>query len=389
MRRRKLKNEGDKLSDAKAEAGVTDPDALSLSLGVLAVDIRKGRLRGAVRLMAKAVGDGRQVLADAMKPLAPWRGSPDDLGALKIPNAGVIALWTADLDAADEAVKTARTEKGRIEKEFATNRAKRDASAAGAGVISDGVSRAPKALRSRGGLGRASPQARRRDGRNAFEARLRADDVAVGLRFSHASEVAKVNATLEAIALNEKLLEQAEIVLGEAEKRRQTAHEDVAAAIAAVSDDLPSTMAPDDFAVWAEAVEEAVAARADFLNDESKLNQAVLDRDRARARLGKAMAKAGVVHAIDDDLEDILLVANKTIAEASAIKNLVGNVVEARKQLDKRKEKFTETQNAFDCWTTRWADVIASCWIGATHKDSVDDAGRRDPAEARRSQREA
>jgi hypothetical protein len=44
---------------------------------------------------------------------------------------------------------------------------------------------------------------------DAFEARLRADDVAVNLRFSHASEVAKVNATLEALCLNEKLLEQA------------------------------------------------------------------------------------------------------------------------------------------------------------------------------------
>src|SRR5208283_1811418 len=99
--------EGEKLSDAKAEAGVADPDALSL-LGVLAVDIRKGGFESAVRLAAKSVGDSRQVLIDAMKPLAPWRGGPDDLGALKIPDAGVIALWTADLNAADQAVKTAK-----------------------------------------------------------------------------------------------------------------------------------------------------------------------------------------------------------------------------------------------------------------------------------------
>jgi uncharacterized protein YhaN len=362
----KLKSEGDKLRDIKAEAGVTDPDALAL-LGVLALDIRKGNFEGAVRLAAKSVGESRQVLVDAMKPLAPWRGSSDDLGALKIPNAGVITLWTANLDTADQAVKTAKTEIVRIEKELASNRARREASAAVAGVISDG-----EAAQKRSDREAAWAEHRRKlDGEtaDAFEARLRADDVAVGLRFSHASEVAKINATLEAITLNEGLLEQAGILLGEAEKARETAREEVAAAMTAVSCDLPPTMAPDDFSIWVEAVKDAVIARSDLLKDESSLNQAFLDRDNARTRLVKAMTKAGVVHAVDDDIEEILLIADKSIAEASAIKNLVGKVTDASKQLDERKEKLDEAQKAFDSWTEKWATLVASCWIGATHKN--------------------
>ena len=362
----KFKSESEKLSDAKAEAGVADPDALSL-LGVLAGDIRKGGFESAVRLAAKSVGDSRQVLIDAMKPLAPWRGGPDDLGALKIPDAGVIAVWTADLDAADQAVKTAVAETVRIEKELTTNRAKRDASAAGTGVISDG-----EAAQKRSDREAAWAEHRRRlDGEtaDAFEARLRADDVAVGLRFSHASEVAKINATLEAITLNEKFLAQAGTGLGEAEKARQTTRKQVSAAITAVSSDLLPTMATSDFAIWARAIEDAITSRSDLLKHESGLNQAVLARDNTRARLVRAMTRAGVVHAVDDDIEEILLIADKSIAEASAIKNLVGKVTDARKQLDERKETLDEAQKAFDSWTEKWATLVASCWIGATHKN--------------------
>lgn len=363
----KFKSEGEKLSDAKAEAGVADPDALSL-LGVLAVDIRKGGFESAVRLAAKSVGDSRQFLIDAMKPLAPWRGGPDDLGALKIPDAGVIALWTADLNAADQAVKTAMAEIVRIEKELTTNQAKRDASAAGTGVISDG-----EAAQKRSDREVAWAEHRRKlDGEtaDAFEARLRADDVAVGLRFSHASEVAKINATLEAITLNEKFLEQAGTALGEAEKARQTTRKQVSAAITAVSSDLPPTMATGDFAIWARAIEDAVTARSDLLKHESGLNQAVLARDNARARLVKAMAKAGVIHAVDDDIEEILMIADGAIAKAATIKNLVGKVTDARKQIDERKEKLEEAQKAFDSWTEKWDAIIATCWIGETHKNA-------------------
>ena len=240
----KLKEDGEKLIEAKAKAGVTDPDALRL-LGVLVVDVRKGGYEGAARLAAKTVAEKRQALADTMKHLVPWRGGPDDLGALKIPEAGVVAGWTADLDAADEAVKTAKAEKYRLEAELATQRAKRDASAASSGVISDG-----EAAQKRSDREAAWAEHRRKlDGEtaDAFEARLRADDVAVSLRFSHASEVAKVNATLEAVCLNEKLLEQADTVFKEAEERRQAARNGVAAAIQVVSGDLPSTMTPGEF----------------------------------------------------------------------------------------------------------------------------------------------
>ena len=362
----KLKEHGDKLIEAKAKAGVTDPDALKL-LGVLVVDVRKGGYEGAARLAAKTVGEKRQALADAMKLLAPWRGGPDDLVALKIPEAGVVAGWTADLDAADEAVKTAKAERSRLEAELVTQRAKRDASAASAGVISDG-----EAAQKRSDREAAWAEHRRKldsDTADVFEARLRADDVAVNLRFIHASEVAKVNATLEAVCLNERLLEQADTVLKDAEERRQSTRNSVAAAIQVVSGDLPATMTPDDFGTWAEVIEDAVAVRADLLKDESELREANLDRDGARARLGKAMVKAGVAHAADDDLADMLLAADDAIAEATALKTLATTVEEARKQLGKREDKLAEEQRAFDGWTKSWADAVGSCWIGSTHRD--------------------
>ena len=193
--------------------------------------------------------------------------------------------------------------------------------------------------------------------------------MAVNLRFIHASEVAKVNATLEAVCLNERLLEQADTVLKDAEERRQSTRNGVAATIQVVSGDLPATMTPDDFGTWAEAIEDAVAVRADLLKDESELREANLDRDGARARLGKAMVKAGVAHAADDDLADMLLAADDAIAEATALKTLATTVEEARKQLGKREDKLAEEQRAFDGWTKSWADAVGSCWIGSTHRD--------------------
>lgn len=360
----RLDKETAKLSLAQSTNCAGDSASFKI-LAALVADIRKAALETVRHQAARASNARFAVLNDKMKPLAPWRGGPDDLPGLRVPDAAEIERWKLQLEAAEKAHSDHKDGVERLKDDLAELCAQRDASVATAGVVSDADATNKRADRE------AAWAEHRRilslDTANAFESKLRTDDLAVTARFSHVSEIAKVNRTLEDIAIKAKGLEHAETRLEVARLALDDARRAIAASIRAVSADFPQTTIVAEFASWASRFCEATKAREEANECARALRDAEDDIASASNKLAAAMAKAGAPHEADMGLDAMLLSAEAAIETAKSAHIQAEAVESAQRDYSKRQTGWEEAKDAADRWTKQWRGIVASCWIGDTH----------------------
>ncbi|WP_363352346.1 AAA family ATPase [Methylocystis echinoides] len=363
---KELEEESGKLSSLQTRAGAGDSASLKI-LASIAADIRRASLDNARVVAAKALKAWREILADKMKPLAPWRGGSDDLASIRLPDAAQIERWKTKIDAAENALNDQKSVVARLTNELSELCAQRDALAVTAGVISDG-----EATQRRADREWAWAEHRRElsaGTADAFEGKMRRDDLAVSARFSHVSEIVKVNRTLEDIEVKERGLRRAEELLEEANHGLEDARNEVAASIRAVSSDFLGTMTPAEFAGWALQFRDAAGARDEVMKAERALGEAEDDLTLAVEKLATTMEKAGVSQDRSAGLDAMLLLSEAAIDEAKSLQMRVEAVDSAKRALAKRVAERDEAQREIDRWKGQWIQAVGSCWIGETHKN--------------------
>jgi uncharacterized protein YhaN len=362
----KLGDETDKLNDAQSKAGVDDPEALAI-LGKVVAEIRKAAFESRRDQAVKASMRFREHLDDKLKPLVPWRGEADDLVALRVPEAAQIERWKTAIEDADKGVEGYADDMESLRTELSGLRAQRDGFAATAGIVSDNEAAQKRSEREAAWADHRrslSPETA-----DAFESRLRADDLATAARFNHVTEIAKVNATLQSLTLKEKELERTEQLWAEAGKKFDAVRTEFSAAIKVVSPVFPDGMTASEFSGWANLYDKAIEARDHFKDGESELREAESNLSAAIEKLGKVMGKAGIAHDPAEGLETMILLTQSALDEATAINAQREAVDSAKRNLGKRQSELKKAQEKIDDWLAKWKAACTSCWIAETHPE--------------------
>jgi uncharacterized protein YhaN len=354
------------LKEAQAKAGVGDPSALAMLASVTA-DIRKAALESRHDLVVKALKASRVDFDDKIKPLAPWRGGADDLIALRIPDAAQIERWKTALSATKKVHEGYSDDVERLKTELEGLRAQQEAVAATSGVLTDSEAAEKRAEREA-----AWAEHRRAldlETADAFESRLRANDLAVDARFGHATEIAKVNATLQSIIVKEKDLERTEQLSAESGRKLEAVRAEICAAIKAVSPFLPDALTVEEFAAWTSLVDKAREVHGKVRQGEQSLREIEIDFAAAVERLGKALTKAKITHDPAEGLEPMMFLALTAQDEATTLKTLGQAVEDAKRDFDKRQSDLLKAHGRVDEWKTGWKAAYGSCWIAETHSE--------------------
>ncbi|HEY1944816.1 MAG TPA: AAA family ATPase [Roseiarcus sp.] len=359
--RRRLAAAADALGAADASASGAD-EALLIRLKEAADALRNGDHAARQRLALRQVEDGRAALADALAALAPWRGEPEALVGLTVPEAHQLQSWRAQADAAQDRIAKRASEIDRLEGEIARLTAERSALAAIAGLVTDEDANAIRGERERAW----TEHRKRLDGASAdqFEALLRRDDAAAAGRFAHLANLTKLQENARALAV-------AEVECARAQGQRAGAAADADAlansmrdAIAAVSPLLPENWPPASLEAWLGRREKALGVGRELRRCEADLAAAEKDADRLRARLAAALAALQLP--CPDPVDDAALLAAAQLALDGEAKRRQRRETldDRRRDLEARKEASEAAERKRAQWAANWDEAVRSTWLG-------------------------
>ena len=353
----------DTLDKAQTKSGVADQDALKI-LGPVVADIRSRAYDAAATQANRTAQRLRAALAEAMKPLAPWRGGADALASLRLPEAEQVARWKHALETAEKSIKDLDDKIQDFTTGLSDLEAQKDAVAATVGVVSDA-----EAAQTR--LDRDEAWAKHRraltaETADAFHSQLQADDLVTTARLVHVSEVARVNSLLTQIAVKTSAIERHKELHARALNKLDEIRGEIAAAITAVSSDFVPTLSPSEFSTWATSYQNAVKAYDACGEGERVLAAAEEDRAAAVQRLGHAMAKCGIAHAPADGLETMMVLAEAARDASAHLQALAAAADDGARELRKRQVALEGAEKSLEEWSSRWKAVCAACWIGET-----------------------
>jgi uncharacterized protein YhaN len=346
---------------------VDSGDGLRL-LAAVVYEVREGGFDIKVSNARKKADRLKAEVARALAPLAPWSGSMEDLRSLRVTGKTVVTQWASDVAAAEKALKAAETALQTSSADLDRLRAERDSASAGLGVMSDS-----EAASRRGEREKAWAEHRRRldsDTADAFEEALRADDLVMSARISHANEVAKDNAVAAAIIIKKAEHKTAMEACDKAKGDQATLLKKVADAIKSVSEKLSGSIDIFAFENWIEHYEAAIDALDDHSESEDELGAAETDLTDAKSRLREALSRIGVAFDESDDLRTLLQLGQNALDAETTLRALDESLARAQDDLKRRDRDLSEAQQDINQWCADWKKACESCWIGQTHPDA-------------------
>ncbi len=314
--------------------------------------------RAAERARDKA--EGR--VAEALRTLAPWTGTAEQLAALALPAERDVAAWAAALAEAEAETARRDGEAADLSVERDALRAQVDALARLAGPLSDA-----EALALRTGRERAWAAHRARlDAASAddFEDAMRRDDAVAAARFGQAGDVARLKEASLTLAGLETRLGAAVARAGDA--RRRGAAAEVAASRATASFEPPFREAPTPagLAAWLARTGPVLRALADARDAADACRDAAEECGAWRDRLHGALAEAGVAPAPGADLDALAAAARTAVDGRATLDALARTLAQAEARVAERAAALGRAEAAAAGWRARWEAACAGCWLG-------------------------
>ncbi len=320
------------LKDIQNQTGVGALKAEVIkNLAATITDVSKGTFDTKTAQATRTLKRQRAALEEAMKPLAPWTGSADELPNLRVPDAAQIERWKTNLETALKAKNAVKDKIADLETERATLVAEKDA-AETSGAVSD--SEAEDTRRQRDNAWTIHRNSLQAESADTFHALMRADDQIGAGRLRHANDVARLNTTLAQIGVKTAAIKRQNQLLETVERNVADVRTEFAEAVKRVSDKFAAAMTPAEFALWANACRDAVSAQNDVTESLDDLNNALDERNDAHRQIAKALAACGGAAVADDDLETLIARGQQTLDAATALQNAETALKTAQKALD-------------------------------------------------------
>jgi uncharacterized protein YhaN len=368
--RSEVSEASDRLEEARARhldasggtAGARKREAQIAALAATVTALRAGDHTARRRVAERARGTYREMLAERISELRPWKGDADQLASLAVPEAADIERWKEALAHLQKQIERHETEIERLDAEKRRLRAERDAISRIAGVASDLDAARVRAEREEAW---ANHRSRLDDSTaTAFEAALRRDDIVVNTRLSNEKEFAKLHQASERLAVVEADLAHRNELLEAAQANRESVVDEIATALAAIVPPLPANFTVAKLEAWLTRREKALEMRAGLTQAESDLALAEADISAARTALSGALEALSVPCVPEADFDALLADAQSTLDRETELKALRTAVQDRERELKTRERALKKAVDAEAAWSAAWSKVCSASWLG-------------------------
>ncbi|HEV7309572.1 AAA family ATPase [Ensifer sp.] len=341
------------LAELQGEACVGDPSMLAERLPLWRRSNCLQRQQAASQSMARLEAD----LADKHILLRPFSGDADDLFALGVPVAGTLESWSLSTAAREER-RLRLVDRVADEQELlAVDEARLIGLSAAVGALDDISWRTLRQQRDdawqrhRSALSEATAA--------AFESLLGADDDATALRLVEAVRFADIQGL--SLSLTERrarlgsLRDQQKHLRDDAERQAQ----DLAMAVTACG--LPEDMSLPQLEAWLSVRSAALDLRAQLRVARLEFEQACAEEKEIVQALLAELAAVGVVDALPQRLDGLLIVAEQALSRAQAMaaaRSVVHDVAKrASTVLEGRSRALAVAEGELADWREQWHEL--------------------------------
>ena len=333
---------------------------LAAALSALRSDDHRARLR----LAEKALATHQETLASRVLALRPWRGSLEQLIDMSVPETFVIEGWKAKLDAVRKRIERHEQEIERLASDRQRLSAELAALMDTVGIITDSEAAAIRAERDEAWL--EHRQRLSADTAERFENTLRRDDLAMGARFGHVHELARLHDGRQTSAVLAADMQRAQDLLDLAKSDLQQIEAEVAEALQSISSSFPAGASPQQLATWLVSREAALDALASVRAAQREHQTARRSEDDHVERLTAALDAMSVAYDLDAGFARLTILAQSVLDRALATRQLRLDLNAQRRELEERERILERAVAQYRKWEADWADVCSRCWLGET-----------------------
>jgi uncharacterized protein YhaN len=303
-------------------------------------------------------------LAARLRALHPWHGDANQLAALPLPDASTVQSWKAALAEAQNRLDLCSNKAEQGAETLHRLTSERAAIAVAEGVLSDRDAAERRAAREAAwGVHR---RALSPDTADSFEAAMRADDLIISARLTHAAAVASLNQLTKDIALAEANLKRDEQALVIARAQRDAVRAEIDRAVAPA---LPAGTPIADIESWLERRRQALETHATLRQAEHNLNDAVTRAETARQRLTDALQAANISTAATVSFEELQAAAEAALEHHRTSQQIRAAIAAADSDLAAREAALNKVALEEQAWQISWTTTCAGTWLaelGAT-----------------------
>ncbi len=330
---------------------------ITSALQVLRESDHLPRLRTAARTRDRYIA----ALVPCMAAVAPWTDDVEDLAALAPPDVGMIEVCEEEAKRDAALVVRRREEVDRLEAELAVRTAELDAVEKVGGLPGDREAADIRTAREAAwALHRHALDPATAD---AFEAAMRRDDLATGMRLGHERELARLGEARQGVLIKRAELERARALLAEATRIRQE-HAAAFEGVAASFGPQLSGQSPERLLAWMRRREDALECRRQIRQAEEELREAEADAVAARRRLVEALAQAGVLFDRSATVDALAVVAQAMIDLDIRVQSVRRAVQDCERVVRRREVAARKASGADEAWLAAWRSACSGCWFG-------------------------
>ena len=302
------------------------------------------------------------ILKGLMRTLHPWTGEPEELRNLCIPTTADIECWKDAISNAEKDVDRQKEEIERLSTELRRLNAEVEATDKVAGIVSDQQSVTIRTEREEAW----SEHKRTLDipSAEAFEARLRRDDIVTNNRISNATDVAnlqQISRTLSTVSADLISTRESKLV---ADKKLKVALGQAAAEIQKIDPLLPKNWSLVKLETWLVTRSKALETLTAAEKAERNALEAEQHGKTIRRKLTDAASATGIEFSSDASVETLISLLQTAIDRAEELKRLRAVVVEREQEVTVRKHRAQKARKAEHAWNESWAKLCSGNWLG-------------------------
>ena len=301
-------------------------------------------------------------LKGLMRALHPWKGEPEDLRNLCVPTTEDIEYWKDAISGAEKDIDRQEEEIERLSTEQRRLNAEVEAADKVAGVVSD-----QQAVTIRTEREEAWSEHKRTldiSTAEAFEERLRRDDIVTNSRISNATEVAnlqQISRTLSTV--NTDLIASHERKLV-ADKKLKDVQGQIVAEIQIIDPSLPQNWSLVKLETWLVNRSKALETFTSVEKAQRNALEAEQHGKSIRRKLTDAASANGIEFSSDASVETLITLLKTAIDREEVLKRLRSEVVEQEREVTARKRKAERARDAEHAWNESWAKNCSGNWLG-------------------------
>ena len=304
-----------------------------------------------------------------MAQLPFWNEDPENLAAIRVPEADDMDEWKRGLDEAIHEVEGLEAHRTRLQGERKRQDERAQRTKTESGVTDD--EEAARLRKSRNEAWRHHRSTLDAGSADAFEARMNAYDAAMDGRLAQAAALADIRqAGKESRSRNAEIERNAE-ELAIARQRRQRLLDEIATSVQDMietgASELPPDIARSRLAGWLRRRGEILETLAAMEREDAEIGRAREDENRHRDRLAAALTAAGVeadaAIAIEDLTKMAQMASDRAVERRAEVAAARGSLDRARSTLQNRRDEAKQAGNDDKKWHREWTVALSRCWL--------------------------